>query len=228
MSLDEFIELFFQIPEDYSVGVHGVTKSDNMIDTADCIMDKGLAIHGWGGLLSNVKMYGQMKDLNDFWFGKIVNYFYGQTDCNEIFTNILFAFPETFTDSNGKEYFLGHFNRNTGYAKGDDEAGDSLPINMMTESTNTVPREFIFGYTINRLNSDDFRFVLNPNFIGFKSNEFKTEFFESIKDKLIDAGLLDKDNYFEVISKLQSFGLDIEEYHKQMIKYYEEKGIGQK
>ena len=155
MSLDEFIELFFQIPEDYSVGVHGVTKSDNMIDTADCIMDKGLAIHGWGGLLSNVKMYGQMKNFNDFWFGKLVNYFYGQTDCNEIFTNILFAFPET-----------------------------------CTESTSIVPREFIFGYTINRLNSDDFKFVLNPNFIGFKSNEAKTEFFESIKDKLIDAGLL--------------------------------------
>ncbi len=228
MKLDEFIELFFKIPEDYSIGVHGVTRSDNMIDTADCIMDKGLYIHGWGGLLSNVKMFGQLRDVNDFLLEKIVNYFYGQTDCNEIYTNILFAIPETFTDRDGKKYFLGHFNRNTGYAKGDDKAGDSLPVNMMTESTGVVPKEFIFGYTIHRLNSDDFRFILNPDFVGFMSDDKKSEVFESIKDKLIDAGMLDEENYFKVISTLQSFGLDIEEYHKQMLKYYEEKGKGQK
>ena len=223
MSLDEFIELFLSIPENYSIGIHGITSSDNHIDVANSIMNNGLMLNGWGGILSSVEMFGRLKNMDDRDKKKLLNYFYGKVDSENKFVNVLFAFPQTLKDYDNKEYFLGYFKKTSGYAKGVDEAGDGLPLNRMAEADSLIPKEFIVGYMVQQLNSPYFQFVKNDSFIGFMSLGKQKEYFESIKNRLInDFNMTDKDGIVMVTTFFKNCGMNIPEYYKQADRYFDD------
>jgi hypothetical protein len=223
MSLDEFIELFLSIPENYSIGIHGITSSDNHIDVANSIMNNGLILNGWGGILSSVEMFGRLKNMDDRDKKKLLNYFYGNVDSENKFVNVLFAFPQTLKDYDNKEYFLGYFKKTSGYAKGVDEAGDGLPLNRMAEADSLISKEFIVGYIIKKCDSNYFEFVKNDSFIGFMNDGKQKEFFEGIKDRLVnDYSVVDKEEVNRVVSFFKESGVQLPEYFKQANRYFDD------
>lgn len=224
MNLIEFYDLFSQIPGDYSIGVHGISSTDDNIVTAKKIIDTGLKFKGWGGILSNVYMFGQKKDMTDNNFDELVNYFFPVVDSNNMIVNIIVAIPESFKDSKGSEYYLGHFNRVSGYAKGNSEAGDYLPLNKYAEKIKYLPKEFIVGYSYGRYNTREFTFVRNPSFIGFMSEEDQTRYFESILNTLVEeCYLVDKERLERFLSAFKKLGFHPDEYQKQALSFYEER-----
>jgi len=224
MNKEEFIELLLDIPGDYSIGVHGITETNiSHVEVANSIVSKGLILHGWGGILSSVTMFGRLKNMGDIDKKKLVKYFMGKSDSEEKFVNIIFAFPETLKDYDDKEYFLGYFKMTSGYAKGVDAAGESLPLNKMAEADSLIPKEFIVGYMIQQLNSPYFQFVKNDSFIGFMSLEKQKEYFESIKNRLInDFNMTDKDGVVKVTTFFKNCGMNIPEYYKQADRYFDD------
>ena len=179
--VNEFKEtLKLMVPTDYSLGIHGITGNNDYEEIARLIVKDGLKFSGWGGVLSSVAMYPQLKDISDDALNKIFNYSYSIND-NEQCVNVLVALPNKFNDAFGNEYFLGHYNEcNEGYAKGVDKAGGNLPITKFTEKIRTLPKEFIVGYNVGRANSREFTFIPNPDFIGLKKEEDKQVFFETL------------------------------------------------
>lgn len=224
MTNSDFLELFFKISGDYSIGVHGITGDGDCIEKAEKILQEGLKNKGWGGILSNVQMYGQKKKMTDDDTKDLVNYFFGHLDHNK-YANIVVAIPDRLSDINGEEYFLGYFNKVSGYAKGIDKAGDSLPLNQMVENTKIMPKEFIVGYYYSEYNSDKFVFIPNPKFIGFMSSEEQMLFFEKIKDELIKNFYLDTpEALIRKLTLLKNFGITYNtEYHRQLEEYCKEK-----
>lgn len=221
MTLREFLELYLDIPGDYSIGIHGITGDGDYIEKAEKIMQEGLRNNGWGGILSNVQMFGQKKKMTNNDLKGLVRYFFGQLDHNNKYANIVVAIPDRLSDINDEEYFLGYFNKVSGYAKGIDKAGDSLPLNQMVEATKMMPKEFIVGYYYSEYNSNEFTFVPNPKFIGFMSEEEQKMFFEKIKDELINKHHLDKpEALISRLAILKTFGIkEGTEFQRQLEEY---------
>ena len=216
---NNFIKVLDYLDLDYSIGVHGINKSNDVINTAFKIMNEGLKTNGWGGLLSNVCVFGQKKDLTGYDYQNIIDYYF-YSDNNSCYANVLIAMPSSFTDREGNTYFLGHFNKVRGYAKGIDEAGDSLPLNRIVEKKSLLPNQFIVGYYYGFGDSSDFEFVLNPNFIDFCSNEEKLSFYDWLANEMKK---INYENIYEEMAKIQireSLGLNENEYVKQLKEFY--------
>ena len=222
--IEELIKVLDSIDGSYSVGVHGVTGMQNMpvdgssIEVAKKITESGLETKGWGGILSNTCMFGQKKNFTTKEYRKIIDYYY-TNDSNSQFANILVAVPESFQDREGKQYFLGHFNPTTQFAKGLDEAGDSLPLNKIVDEDKCLPKEFIVGYYYGTFNTSEITFVPNPDFIGFRSKEEQDAFFEQLKGKLEKVGVKDVQDGLIDIEFTHRFGWKITEYQKQLMEF---------
>ena len=224
MSKEEFIELFLNIPGEYSIGIHGISRTNDYVEAAKSILNEGLKLYDWGGILRSVMMLGRLKNMDDRDKRKLFNYFYDGPDCDGRYVDVVFAFPKTLKDFDDKEYYLGFFKKvSSGYGKGIDAAGAGLPLNMMAEADHLVPREFIVGYMVHKCNSEYFEFVPNDCFIGLASEFKQKEYFESIKDRLIDEfNLVDKEGANKVISFFKKSGMEIPEYFKQVDRYFDE------
>ena len=216
---EDLLKTIHSLDETYSIGVHGITGREKNIEKAENIIRTGLQNKGWGGILSNVTMYGQIKDLTDDDYNKILNYCYGEADFDNHYANILVATPESFQDQLGKTYFLGHFNKVSGYAKGKDSAGDSNPLNMLVEESKILKIEFIVGYYCRVKNQKEIIFKLNPNFIGFRSKEEQIAFFEKLKSQLAEISDIDEIMKSDIDEIMKS---DIDEIMKslELYKYF--------
>lgn len=222
MNKDEFLNYFERLPEDYSIGIHGITgDSPNYLEVVNSILDNGLRLskNGWGGLLSSIQMYGQKCNMTGYELNRLVNYFYGCVDNDDRIVNVIFGFPEVMNDLNGNTYFLGHYNQVAGYAKGHDKGGDNNPLTKMTEKEKCVSKEFIVGYYVGKYDTDNFEFFANPNFIGLKSKYEQDEFFESIKDRIDVEPIAEE---IRGIKILESFGFKDNDFYEQTKAYYEE------
>ena len=222
MNKDEFLNYFEKLPEEYSIGIHGITgDSSNYLDVAESILNNGLRLaeEGWGGLLSSIQMYGQKCNMTEYEMNRLLNYYYGHTDSEERFVNVIFGFPEVMNDLEGNTYFLGHFNQVAGYAKGHNKGGDNNPLNKMSETEKLVPKDFIVGYYIGKYDTDNFEFIPNPNFIGLKSKHEQDEFFESIKDRIEVEPIVDQMLSIRIMEK---FGFMENDFYEQTKAYYEE------
>lgn len=216
---NNFIKVLDYLDLDYSIGVHGINKSNDVINTAFKIMNEGLKTNGWGGLLSNVCVFGQKKDLTGYDYQNIIDYYF-YSDNNSCYANVLIAMPSSFTDREGNTYFLGHFNKVRGYAKGIDEAGDSLPLNRIVEKNSFIPKQFIVGYYYGHCDFDDFDFVPNPNFIGFCSEEERLMFYDWLVNEMNKLNYDNIDDEMVKIQIMEKYRIKDNEYVKQLREFY--------
>ena len=109
MNREEFINYVYStIPENYTIGIHGISGRSDNFKKLNGILKNGLNNHGWGGMLSNIQMFGQVKNLTEESWRKILDYYYCCDDNSKV-VNIYFAFPETITDYSSVEYYLGYY-----------------------------------------------------------------------------------------------------------------------
>ena len=214
-SLESFLNILCKLNDTYSIGVHGVTGEGDYIKKGYSIIMEGLKNNGWGGLLSNVTMLGQLKNFDDNTFATLLNYFYS-LDMNERFVNIVVAVPEVIEDSSGKKFFLGHYNPTRGYSKGVDEAGDSLPLNVLIENISLLPKEFILGFYCGKFNSKKFEFIPNPNFIDYKDEEYKSKFYDLIISEISRLYFRDIDSEILLLERYPRYASMNDEYHRQL------------
>lgn len=122
---------------------------------------------------------------------------------------LLLAIPKTFKDKVGCEYFAGDLSVSNIDAL--------LPLNAYFDKTLSFPEEFILGYiTASPATKGKLTFKHNEKYIGSKSEEEQIEFFESIKESLIDCGIESIDGFG---SNVIFFKRDL--YHLQLEKYLE-------
>lgn len=221
-------ELISTIQPNYSIGVHGInfpknqnltSQSENFLEIAKKIMKSGLKNFGSGGILSNVQMYGQLKDLSDQDFNSIFDYCYGFGDMEGNYVNILVAIPEVFIDKQGMEYYLGHFTKNENGVYAKYGSGSNLPLNRFVNEKRFLPKEFIVGYFVYNTHELEFFFTKNPEFIGWKSNEEQVEFFENIKEDLRKLSTYTKEDAEKLLKFLPS--LSSNDYFLQLFEYYD-------
>lgn len=219
MNYEDFIEYVSNLNPDYSIGVHGITGDGNYLEKAQGVLEHGLRTNGWGGILSNVQMLGQVKNLTEHDYKRLGEYTYA-ADHNDLIVNVLFAFPETLVNEEGKEYFLGHFNKVTGYAKGQDAAGDSLPLNKIAEQLHCVPKEFIVGYYVSKMESEDFTFYPNPFFYGNNEEMYKQKLEELLKEHRVG----DTEREYKMIGFYKQFDM-FNEYLRQLVEHVENQSL---
>ena len=219
MNYNDFIEYISKLDINASLGLHGITGEGDYLETAKSILRDGLQTKSWGGILSNVQMIGQIKNLKENDYLRIRDYIYS-IDQDGMIVNVVFAFPETFTSLDGKEYFLGHFNPVQGFAKGEENGGESLPFNQIVTVTKKIPKEFILGFYVGKVETDNFTFYQNPTFYMNNKEEFKSNF----EKLLIENGIFDIEKIYSNIDLYKQFGL-YNEYHRQLEEYMEKKLI---
>ena len=88
MTYEEFVEYVSNLDPNYSVGLHGVTGQGNHLDKIPSILSQGLKTKGWGGILSNVAMFGKVKDLTERDYKTMYDYVYN-ADYDGNIVNIL-------------------------------------------------------------------------------------------------------------------------------------------
>ena len=224
------LKLSLMIQPNYSIGVHGITppknqdlatQNENFCEIAEKIMKSGLKTFGWGGLLSNVQMFGQVKDLTPQDWNDFFDYrYYSDNEGNWV--NIVVAIPDIFIDKQGIEYYLGHFQKSSassGYAKGG--YGKDFPINKFVDKKKYLPKEFIIGYFYGKFDKLEIHFIPNPEYIGIKSLEQQSEFFEKIKEDLISFKMCSVNDALIYIKTRKLFNLPLGDYFLQLSEYYD-------
>lgn len=196
------------IPKSY-IGVHGITKSSDVVESGKKILINGLDNYYRGGLNSNCTIFGQ---LGNFEFEKVLNYSYYK-DKNNFYGNIIIAIPNTMYDIYDNEYFIGPF-EDYYLSNNDDRIKKACqhPFNAWINSKQKLKSEFILGcYIKNQKNNINY-FMLNENYIGLKSESEKKVFFESIKDELIHHGLKNLNENYIFLNKKSFYGENLIRY----------------
>lgn len=146
-----------------SIGVHGIDKGQGS-EVANSILETGLRnSKHHKGLTGTVAFLGQKEILD---YNDILNYFYGNYDSNGNVFTIVCAIPETIKTTEGKEYYLGMYEKFDGYGK-DDYKSHSMP----THDLDVLPPEFIVGCVVRNIHTCQSNFIINKNYISFKKNE---------------------------------------------------------
>ena len=208
------------LDDTYSVGVHGVEGFTNHIVLADNMLKNGLILHNAGGMIQNLQMFGQKGYMGSFLLDKLTNYTY-ITDFNKDIVNIIVAVPDVLIDGDNT-YFLGHFNYSES-PNTSEQAGNNLPLNIMTAIEKRIPKEFIYGYTYRKFFSKDnnFGFILNPNFLDNLSEEDRNKFIREYITKLnVKVGVHTIEDEKKIIELRRTAGMFYEnEYYRQLLDY---------
>ena len=224
MNLEEFVEYIYSLYSNLSLGFHGIGKKRNEknkglsnIEIAEKILEKGLETDRKWGLLGTVQKFGQIKDLDSNKLKKILNYAY-MADEDRI-VNVIFAFPESITTSEGKEMYLGHYDYDLEF---DSKYGkySKLPLNVLAQRAGYVPREFILGYCISQFESDEIIFIKNPYFL-------KEGYADEIAANIKKEGVLTGQDMLEVKTKFPAFKDAVDEVllEQYLNSDYYDKGI---
>ena len=213
MNFNEFYNMIKSLDPNTSIGVHGVkvnTLSNE--DISKKIIDNGLNIYNWGGLLSTIKMYGRVKDLSDDDIKDIYNYSYGINENGKI-VNFVFGFPEIITNSNNKSFYLGYYNK---YDEGETIAGSNLPLNNLFDKTRLIPSDFIIGSVIQKENIENIDFIMNNKFYGFNNNQ---DFYDNLFNELKKHNILNFIEAYEYLDLLSQYGIDFKLIKDQYEEY---------
>ena len=218
MNFEDFAKYINSLDPNTTIGIHGINGDGNYLEKANSILKSGLETKNWGGILSNVSIFGQVKNLTETEYQRMREYTYN-SDKNGSVVNVVLAFPETIVNDDGQEYFLGHFNPTTSneFAKGSAESGARLPLNKMVNLKKVIPREFIAGYCTGKMESNDFNFQMNPSFYLNNGNSIT----EEVKQALIAESFGNIEIVFKNIELLKQYGYG--EYCNQLKEYVENK-----
>lgn len=192
------------IPESF-VCVHGISKAESVVQKIKGIFARGLFMTRDGGINSNCIAFGEY---NNFDFEKVFNYVYF-FDQFGISVNIIIAIPKTITASNGKQYYIGPFE--------DTYVGSDInrirkvcshPFNAWVNRKRHLLSEFILGAYIKNKDGSYTDFIINENYIGLKTLEEKTNFYDDIL-KEISLSCIDDDT---IIIGDSFYGRNLQEY----------------
>ncbi len=229
IDFNEFCKIIKSLDDNMSIGIHGIgnnrieKNNDLSIDEIGSkITNTGLELHGWGGLLSSVKMFGRVKDLDKNDLQRIYNYIWQFGNNGEI-VNILFGFPEIITNSEGNEFYLGYYNQDNvvGFAKGHDQAGDNLPLNKLFEHLKLIPNDFIIGCIKSKQNNPNSEFKINRNFYWFQNNQ---AFYDKLYNLLENANIINPIYYVKyqnLYAKYNMSGLLLKQYKEYLSNHNE-------
>ena len=224
MSFEEFRDFIKSLDQNMSIGVHGVKEETllNEPDIAEKVLSKGLELKGWGGILSSVKMFGRVKDLGDADIKRIYQYAYGIGDDGNII-NFLFGFPETITNSNGEEFYLGHFVENE-IGKGQKNAGSELPLNVLCDEKRHISNKFVIGCIISPFNVRTIELRENPCFYG--NSEDVQPFYDELFSDLEAKNIPNPKEMFEYSDVYAKHGISTEDDLgvQQYEQHHQEKG----
>ena len=226
MSFEEFCAFIKSLDGNMSIGVHGVKeetllKEPNIVEK---VLSEGLTLKSWGGILSSVRMFGQVKDLGTADLRDIYDYTYGVGRKGEII-NFLFGFPEVITNSQNEEYFLGHY-INSPKGKDDPNAGMDLPLNVLCNKNRSIPSDFIIGSVVFQNFLPRPKITINPSFYGELSPEMTQKFYDDLFDKVKNnptiSSPMDMYLYKDVYTK---HGTDVENSvgYQQYVAYLRQK-----
>ena len=220
MNFEKFCEMIKSLDANMSIGIHGVKKlSLSQDNISNRIMNEGLELQGWGGILSSVIMFGKIKDLSSNDLRNLYNYAYGIGNKGEI-TNVLFGFPEIITNSQGKDFYLGYYSQKNinGYAKGQEKAGSDLPLNILFDMKHHIPNDFIIGCIKTNANNPNINFISNSSFYGFSNNQL---FYDKLYKELADNQIVNPVEYHKNIELFKRFGipggLGVEQYEEYLL-----------
>lgn len=211
------------IGKNSTIAIHTIS-GENAVEDVASILWKGLEQSGRtaGGLPGNFNIINNIADI-------VPNIYARDANGNKIV--VVVSIPEVLKDKNNEEWYMGIYPTK---CRKYDERVDSLPVNRMLESEKLVPREFIAGLyiyndgTTTELNGTKLitghveKFVPNSNFIGVMTEEEQKDYFESIKDKLIEKGLRRITDDVSKNSALNAL-LGISSYYEDELKQYQQR-----
>lgn len=211
------------IGKNSTIAIHTIS-GENAVEDVASILWKGLEQSGRteGGLPGNFNIINNIADI-------VPNIYARDANGNKIV--VVVSIPEVLKDKNNEEWYMGVYPTK---CRKYDERVDSLPINKMIESEKLVPREFIAGLyiyndgTTTELNGTNLitghveKFVPNSNFIGVMTEKEQKDYFESIKDKLIEKGLRRVADDVSKNSALNAL-LGISSYYEDELKQYQQR-----
>ncbi len=228
---DEFIL------EDSFIGVHGVSGKRNynhdqtIEEVTKSILDNGLNVTDWGGLLSNVVLLGNKED---FTFFEVQSYSYPSNLSLDDY-NIVVSIPSTITSRTGETYFLGCLPRtkdeldssNRGL---DDEIAREVkfnPINRYVIDNKLLPPELIAGCVVT--SKDNVYFIKNEKYIG-TSKEIEENFVDKFNPSKYNLINIDEDinviedKYRKSIETEETFNIHgYSYYNKHALEFMKEK-----
>ena len=225
INFEEFCKIIKSFDGNMTIGIHGIgkdridkNKSLSLDEIGNDIMRNGFELHGWGGLLNSIKMFGRVKELGKNDLRRLYDYVWQFGDNGEI-VNVLFGFPEIITNSAGDEFYLGYYNQEevVGYAKGQKEAGDDLPLNKLFDEMRLVPNNFVIGCLKAKQDSPNSELVVNKNFYWLRNNQ---SFYDDLFNALINAGIpnpIEFEKYKELYTKYNmDGGLALKQYQEYL------------
>lgn len=218
-----------------SIGAHGITfredlgTSEDLKEKAEKITEEGIKVSSRNGanFASTCQIFGNKDEYDQ---ERLIEYFYGSIaiSVDGQYKTVIVAIPQTMTDLEDREYFLGKFPE--GMEK-DDESYRPFPINEYFMEKGYVPKEFVVGYISGEIGQKPeesfFKFTHNPNYIGTKAPNQRKQFFESIKQDLLKHGL--REITPEIVDEIDpadlypQFGLDKSKYLEQAKDYARQK-----
>lgn len=219
MENNSYDVLLHFVDDNYSVGVHGVVGFSNHIKLADNMLKNGIVMQSSGGMLSNLQMFGQKKNMGSFLLDKLKNYSY-TAEFNNVIVNVLVAVPDYLETSDGGKYFLGHFNYSE-LSNTRENAENNLPLNIITDMERLIPKEFVVGYVYKNFLGNNMSYVSNPKFIGLLSEEKRQIFIdEFIKKRINKYGLRTIEEELSIVETLKSVDRYEEtEYYRQLLDF---------
>lgn len=204
-----------------TIAAHSVSGNDAVNDSVS-IFWNGLGLKLGEGPLFNCVIEKSVDEVDPN--------IYSLHDENGNKVTLVIAIPEVMKDANGQEWFMGKFP--VGAHKYDDRA-DSLPINRYLARRGVIPPEFIVGALISNDGKETSlgnstvvvghqaeKFSFNSRYIGNKSEEERAQFFESMKEELVESGLKRvNDRAEDPVSVL----LGENQYYNDSLKMYQER-----
>ena len=177
---------------DFGVGLHGIRNENGLhTKTAMEIFESCLKLGpSYGSINGNVREIGIIDRDNPKIDFSLQNYLWGEYQ-----NNIIVLYPSYIENDKGEKLYLGYTeSQEQGY---DQDTKRSL-MDVVCSELGYIPKEFIFGYYIDKEYSYGnihygehitYDFIKNPNFCNgyIVSNEL----FDLIKDKLIESRCID-------------------------------------
>lgn len=208
-----------------SIGVHEITK-ENPFKIYNKILEEGMYSRGGTnasqGITSTIWFCGRQN--YDFDVKKLWDWYFQKTHEGE-HCKIIIALPEIIEKSDGTKYYMGKYDNINTYLS-----------NQYTQYKiiDKIPSEFIVGCILFDLHNDinidttrdNYRFVLNPNYIGLKNIESQKMYYDEYNAKFA----LTEERYLYFMDELSKMKTDDPFYifFKDYIKKYEELNMSKK
>ena len=227
MDFNKFYEYIGLLDNNTSIGIHLIMKDkkDNTdlstIDVGKTIMEQGLKLYNWDGILNIVKMWGRVSDLSRTDLKKLYNYILN-LDKHEELALLLFGFPEEITNSENESFYLGYYNDQTNeYFKNYKETGCNLPLNNLCERIQFIPKEFIIGCITKEKDDSKVRLIVNKHY-----HEFSTDktFYDNLYKALREKNVVNIADWYDNLGLLAQYNLDFNLILQQYGDYINNKG----